>query len=189
MRFFIGDKEEKLVNRLHGGDKTAMQDFYALYADYITSVGARYIDNDDDLKDVLQDCMVKMLTSIGQFDYRGPGSLQAWATRIMVNQSLSFLKRKRAEAIVSLDVELPDEPEVDDPPIDDIPPDVIHQMVRELPTGYRTVFNLYVFEDKSHQEIAQLLGIKRDSSASQLHRAKSMLAKKIEQYNKTNSTR
>ena len=104
MRFFIGDKEEKLVNRLHGGDKTAMQDFYALYADYITSVGARYIDNDDDLKDVLQDCMVKMLTSIGQFEYRGPGSLQAWATRIMVNQSLSFLKRKRAEAIVSLDV-------------------------------------------------------------------------------------
>ena len=185
MRFFIGDKEKIIVKRLHGGDKSAMQDFYILYADYLTSVCARYIDNDDDLKDVLQDCMVKMLTSIGQFDYRGPGSLQAWATRIVVNQSLSFIKRKRTAAIVSLDVDLPDEPGKDDPPIDHIPPEAIHQMVRELPTGYRTVFNLYVFENKSHQEIAQLLGIKRDSSASQLHRAKNMLAKKIEQYNKT----
>ena len=178
MRFFIGDKEKIIVKRLHGGDKSAMQDFYTLYADYLTSVCARYVDNDDDLKDVLQDSMVKMLTSIG--------SLQAWATRIVVNQSLSFIKRKRTAAIVSLDIDLPDEPEKDDPPIDHIPPEVIHQMVRELPTGYRTVFNLYVFENKSHQEIAQLLGIKRDSSASQLHRAKNMLAKKIEQYNKTN---
>ena len=171
---------------MHGGDKSAMQDFYTLYVDYLASVCARYVDNDDDLKDVLQDSMVKMLTGIGQFDYRGPGSLQAWATRIVVNQSLSFIKRKRTAAIVSLDIDLPDEPEKDDPPIDHIPPEVIHQMVRELPTGYRTVFNLYVFENKSHQEIAQLLGIKRDSSASQLHRAKNMLAKKIEQYNKTN---
>ena len=111
MRFFIGDKEKKLVNRLHDGDKTAMQDFYALYADYIASVGARYIDNDDDLKDLMQDCMVKMITSIGQFDYRGPGSLQAWVTRIMVNVSLSFLKQKRTEAFVALDTDLPDEPD------------------------------------------------------------------------------
>ena len=78
MRFFIGDKEKIIVKRLHGGDKSAMQDFYTLYADYLTSVCARYVDNDDDLKDVLQDSMVKMLTGIGQFDYRGPGSLQAW---------------------------------------------------------------------------------------------------------------
>ena len=55
-------------------------------------------------------------------------------------------------------------------------------MVRDLPIGYRTVFNLYVFEDKSHQEIAHLLGIKKDSSCSQLSRAKSLLAKKITAY-------
>ena len=107
----------------------------------------------------------------------------------MVNVSLSFLKQKRTEAFVALDTDLPDEPDNGYPPLDEIPPDVIHQMVRELPTGYRTVFNLYVFENKSHQEIAQLLGIKRDSSASQLHRAKNMLAKKIEQYNKNKATR
>ena len=79
--------------------------------------------------------------------------------------------------------DVPDEKEIDDPPIRDVPAEVIHQMVRELPEGYRMVFNLFVFENKSHQEIAQLLGIKKDSSASQLHRAKNLLARKIEMYN------
>ena len=56
-------------------------------------------------------------------------------------------------------------------------------MLSRLPTGYRTVLNLYIFEGKSHQEIASLLGIKENSSASQLHRAKNLLAKMIKEYN------
>ena len=56
-------------------------------------------------------------------------------------------------------------------------------MIRDLPDGYRTIFNLYVIEEKSHKEIAELLGIKINSSASQLHRVKAMLAEKIKKYN------
>lgn len=63
-------------------------------------------------------------------------------------------------------------------------PQALQEMIGQLPTGYRTVLNLYVFEDKSHQEIAQLLGIKESSSASQLHRAKQMLARQINEYRK-----
>ena len=55
-------------------------------------------------------------------------------------------------------------------------------MIRRLPDGYRTIFNLYTFEDKSHREIAEILGIKENSSASQLHRAKALLAKWIKEY-------
>ena len=55
-------------------------------------------------------------------------------------------------------------------------------MIRQLPEGYRTVLNLYVFEERSHKEIAVLLGIKESSSASQFHRAKNILAKKIKEY-------
>jgi RNA polymerase sigma-70 factor (ECF subfamily) len=76
-----------------------------------------------------------------------------------------------------------EEPEEDDPPISDIPPDEIQKMVSQLPMGYRTIFNLYIFENKSHQEIASLLGIKEQSSASQLSRAKNLLAKMIRDYN------
>ena len=82
-----------------------------------------------------------------------------------------------------LDHDVEEEPETDDPPISDVPPDEIQKMVSQLPTGYRTVFNLYVFENRSHQEIASLLGIKEKSSASQLSRAKNLLAKMIREYN------
>ena len=67
-----------------------------------------------------------------------------------------------------------------------IPQKVLMQFINELPAGYRTVFNLYTFEDKSHKEIAQMLGINEKSSASQLFRAKSVLAKKVKEWLVTN---
>ena len=181
MNVFIGDKEKKLVEQLRHGSRSAMQDFYALYADYLTGICARYVGNGESLKDVLQDCMVNIITHVAEFEYRGAGSLQAWASKIAVNQSLKFLKDQKYSEFVTLEWDVPDNEKYkeddEDPPINDIPPNVIHRFITELPTGYRTVFNLYVFENKSHQEIAAILGIKKDSSASQLHRAKSLLAK------------
>ena len=71
--------------------------------------------------------------------------------------------------------------------IDVIPQKVLMRFINELPTGYRTVFNLYVFEEKSHKEIAQLLGINEKSSAPQLVRAKAALATKIREWMKNNA--
>jgi RNA polymerase sigma-70 factor (ECF subfamily) len=99
-----------------------------------------------------------------------------------VNQSLRFLQEQKKHGEEPLDWDVADVPEEDDPPVRDVPPEVLHQMIRELPTGYRTVFNLYVFEDKTHQEIGQILGIGKDTSASQFSRAKNLLAKKINAY-------
>lgn len=82
--------------------------------------------------------------------------------------------------------ELPDVPDEDgegeDISVENVPPEVIHSMIRELPEGYRTVFNLFVIEGRSHREIAELLGIGESSSASQFHRAKKILAAKIRGY-------
>jgi RNA polymerase sigma-70 factor (ECF subfamily) len=78
--------------------------------------------------------------------------------------------------------DIPDPADDWDADFDDIPTPVILEMIRTLPPGYRTVFNLYVFEQKSHKEIASLLHIAESSSASQLHRAKGILMKEIELY-------
>ena len=78
--------------------------------------------------------------------------------------------------------ELPDVPEEEVREMQQVPPAVLQDFIRELPDGYRTVFNLFVFEQKSHREIAALLGIREDSSASQYFRARAHLAKKINQY-------
>lgn len=184
MNFFAKNKEENLSRRLRNGDSHAMREFYALYGTYLTAVCLRYVPDEEDMRDIIQDSMIQIITHISAFTYRGEGSLRAWATKIVVSQSLRFLREKKQHERLVHDVELPDVQEEEDPPINGIPPDVIHRLVTELPTGYRTVFNLYVFEGMSHQEIAQLLGIKPDTSASQLCRAKNLLAKKIKQYQK-----
>ena len=190
------DDEQRLVERLRSGDNAAMREFYARYADNLASVCARYIADEEDLKDLFQDALVSIFTHVGDFRYRGQGSLQAWATKIVVNTSLKFLKTQRHELHL-LDEEWPatadslstpdaalltQDDESDEPPINDVPPDVIHQMVSRLPVGYRTVFNLYVFEGHSHSEIAQLLGISKSTSTSQLHRAKRLMAQMITDY-------
>lgn len=159
-----------------------MRRFYDLFAEYITGICSRYIDDSDDVKDVFQECMIKIVRNIGRFEYRGNGSLRSWVTRIAVNESLTFLKSRKQAELTALDFDIRDETETDDPDIADVPPEVIHSMIRQLPAGYRTVFNLYVIEGKSHKEIADMLNIKEASSASQFHRAKNTLAKEIERY-------
>ena len=190
-------QEQRLVKRLQDGDKVAAREFYALYADILAGVCSRYIADEEDLKDVFQNALVHIFSHMADFRYRGEGSLQAWATKVVVNESLKFLREKKRHELLYVDAEVSDgvhcastlsQPE-DAPPISDIPPDAIRQMLSRLPTGYRTVLNLYVFEGKSHQEIARLLGIRKDSSASQLHRAKSLLAKMIRKYNEDNPPR
>lgn len=186
---FIGNVEQRLVKRLQEGDKTAAREFYSLYADRLAGVCSRYITDEEDLKDVFQNALVHIFSHIADFEYRGVGSLQAWTTRVMVNESLRFLRTKKQHEIVQLDNVAVDEIDDDDPSISDIPPDTIRQMLSSLPTGYRTVLNLFFFEDMSHQEIAQLLGIKKDTSASQLHKAKKLLLKMIKKYNEDNPPR
>lgn len=182
-------EEQRLVKRLQEGDKTAAREFYSLYADRLAGVCSRYITDEEDLEDVFQNALVHIFSHIADFEYRGVGSLQAWTTRVMVNESLRFLRTKKQHEIVHLDNVAVDEIDDDDPSISDIPPDTIRQMLSSLPTGYRTVLNLFFFEDMSHQEIAHLLGIKKDTSASQLHKAKKLLLKMIKKYNEDNPPR
>ena len=109
-----------------------------------------------------------------------------------MNQALNFIKAKRRQNDTFADKDIGNIAYADDdnePDIGEIPAEKIHEMIRDLPDGYRMVFNLYAIEGKSHKEIADMLGIKPDSSASQFHRAKNMLAREIEKYKKENKNK
>ena len=160
-----------------------MRQFYERYADYLTAVCSRYIPEKADAKDVLQESFVKMFGALDSFEYRGEGSLKAWSSRIVVNTALKSLRKSGRLRYMEA---LPDLPEESEPEVDRVPVPVLQQFIQALPDGYRTVFNLFVFEKKSHREIAALLGIKEDSSASQFFRARALLARKIKQYLKEN---
>lgn len=175
--------EEEIIRLVRDGDAPAMKQLYSCYIGFLTGLCSRYVNDDDDVCDILQESFIKIFTSINQFSYRGEGSVKAWMSRIVVNESIRFIKKNERfdkqpiDEVLSTDII-----EEDVPAIDDIPLDEIQRMIKNLPVGYRTVFNLYVFEEKSHKEIALILGIKESSSASQLHRAKDMLAKWITEY-------
>ncbi len=177
------NRERELIRQIVHGNRIAMKRFYDDYSGYLTAVCARYISNEEDVKDVLQESFLKIFNAIHTFVYKGEGSLRAWSTRIVVNESLRHLKAKEKMQFTTLAEDyLPHPAEDQEPDIDDIPTPVILEMIRALPPGYRTVFNLYVFEEKSHKEIASILHIAESSSASQLHRAKGILVKEIELY-------
>lgn len=91
--------EQQTALLVSQGNPAAMKELYCATAEYLTAVCARYISDDEDVKDILQDSYVKIFTSAGKFEYRGEGSLRAWMTRIVVNESLKFLKRtEKAES-------------------------------------------------------------------------------------------
>ena len=173
--------EEALVGQLRSGDDNALRLMYSRYIRYLTAVCSRYISGDEDVRDVLQNTFLKIFSSLDKFEFRGEGSLKAWISRILLNEIITFEKQNQKLDFVELNTETMDTPD-EDPDSFDMPPEVIHKMIRELPDGDRTILNLYVIEEKSHREIAQLLGIKETSSASQLYRAKAMLAEKIRNY-------
>ena len=171
--------ERELVRLVSDGDYRGQRELYDRYAGFLTAVAARYLGDQDAVKDVLQDAFIRIFERFDSFRYRGEGSLRAWMSRIVANGALQVLRK--GNRLLPAE-ELPDMPQDDDPEIDDVPMDVLQGMISRLPDGYRTVFNLFVFEQMKHKDIAALLGIKENSSASQFLRAKALLAKEIKEY-------
>lgn len=181
------DRDFNILHLVRRGDSSSMEELYRRHIGYLTAACSRYVNDADALREVLQASFEKIFSSIGRFSYRGPGSLRAWMTRIAVNEALKYL-RDRAKADRTLIYDVPDIAEEDEPDVHDLPMSVLQEMIRSLPDGYRTVFNLAVFEEMSHKEIAAVLGISESTSASQFHRARNMLARRIREYRAAQET-
>ena len=176
------EKERALIEALRSGKPAAKRSFYDQFHRYLAAVCARYVRNDEDIKDLLQEVFIRIFTRFDTFENRGAGSLKAWCRRIAVNEALQYLRAAKRLPTTSLENtgELPDIDET--PDISEIPQQDLLEMIRRLPDRYRTVFNLYIFEEMSHKEISTLLDIAESSSASNLHRAKALLTKWIHEY-------
>lgn len=171
--------DEQLVARIRQNDQQAMSLLYQRYVGILTSVCYRYVVQESDVKDVLQNSFVKIFTSLDAFEFRGEDSLRIWMTRIVVNESLNFLQSRKKILFVDDERKLRDLPDEEEVSLDRISDDELHRLIRGLPDGYRTVLNLFVFEGLSHRRIAELLSIKESTSASQFYYAKQLLAKRI----------
>lgn len=175
--------DKEFLKALQKDCRKAGRRLYDCYSGYVMAICLRYLSDSDVASDALQDTFVKILTRIDGFEYRGEGSLKAWIGKIAANEALIHLKR---QPLIFTD-HLPDvSEEPEEPDVGKVPLDVLYRMIGDLPAGYRAVFNLYVFEQQSHHEIARKLNISEGTSASQLLRAKRQLARKIKEYIKNN---
>ena len=173
------ETEKQLLDDVKDGSQAAMHRLYERYVGYAMAVALRYVPLRDDAEDVVQESFVKLFSKIASFDFRGEGSLKAWLLRIVVNEAISMTRKQSRLTFVD---EVPEEVPDEDPEVERVPPAELTRMIGELPEGYRLVLNMFVFEQRSHKEIAEQLGIKESSSASQYLRAKKLLAKKINDY-------
>lgn len=167
-----------LIQRFRDGETGASKDLYARFSGKVCAICRRYLSDEEDVKDAMQETFIRVFRHIDRFEYRQEGGLWAWIARIAGNECMSMLRREAMMPTSPLeeDVEVSEE-DLDE--LQQIPPEDVLAMVRKLPEGYRNVLNLYVFEEKSHKEIAAMLGISPMTSASQYCRAKRLLLKMI----------
>ena len=182
------DIERTVVERARNGDRSAQRQLYDCYSRYLAATCARLLPDPVDQSDVLQESFMKIFTSLDKFEFRGDGSLKAWMRQISVNEALKLIRKRRKSVFVRLDEDVPDDRDdggsAQEMDVGNVPGTALQEMIKDLPEGYRMVLNLYAFEEKSHKEIGKLLGISESTSASQLHRARGILARKIKEYKK-----
>lgn len=167
-----------LVDGCLHGERRAQQRVYELFYGKMMAVSMRYTKNVDQAKDILQDAFIKVFGSMDQFNRAG--SLEGWIRRIVVNTAIDHFRRSKTTFLLLGedlrmedfgDQEAEDGPQEEDGFKDLKPADIINAM-QKLTPAYRTVFNLYVFEELTHKEIAEMLGINVGTSKSNLAKAK-----------------
>jgi len=178
MRLKIGKSYtlEDLIRGCRKGDPKAQRELYNRLSRRMLGICVRYVSSRQEAEDVMITGFMKVFDRIGQF--KGEGSFEGWIMKIMVNESLSYL-RKNKTMWAEVDIEnaaVKQDTLWAESHLNSV--DLL-RLVEDLPTGYRTVFNLYAIEGFSHKEIGDMLGINESTSKSQLSRARTLLQTKI----------
>ena len=169
--------DEDFIGRCLDNDPKAQGELYKHYAPRMFGICLRYAKNQMEAEDVLQEGFIKVFRYLK--DYRNEGSLEGWIRRTMVNTAINFYKKKvKYQKDVSLDLTEPINHD-EESAIDALSAKELLDVIRELPDGYRMVFNLNVIEGYTHKEIGEMLNISENTSKSQLSRARGVLQEKL----------
>ena len=173
--------ESELISGCIEGKRTHQEFLYRKYSPVMFAICLRYSGDYHFAEDLLQEGFLKVFQNISQ--YRNAGSFEGWMKRVFINHSIEVL-RKRVVLNETKDIEPLSWQFSHDPIMPQLHAADLIKMIQSLPTGYRTIFNLYVVEGYAHNEIGDMLGISEGTSKSQLSRARVHLQKMIEQSEK-----
>jgi len=165
-----------LIKSCLANDRRAQEQLYRWLSPRLFAVCLRYAADREAAEDVLQEGFIKLFQKLSSF--RGEGSFEGWARRIMVNTAIEQFRK--IKPVLSLEADHPpNEPSLKETGVSQLEAKELSALIQELPVGYRTVFNLYAVEGYNHAEIAALLGISEGTSKSQYARAKRWLQDRI----------
>ncbi len=170
--------EQRIIEGCKKGDSISQQLIFDSHADSMLLLCMRYVRSLPDAEEMMLNGFYKFYKSIATFDYKGDGSVRAWIKKIMVNECLMQLRKKNKLQIA--DEKSEEEISINETAISKLSAEDIFKLVMTLPTGYRTVFNLFAIEGYEHKEIAKMLGITEGTSKSQLNKARGLLQKAIQ---------
>jgi RNA polymerase sigma-70 factor (ECF subfamily) len=176
--------DETILQGCIEGKRNAQYQLYRKFSSIMLGVCLRYSQNREEAEDILQESFLKVFQNIASF--RKEGSLEGWIKRIMINHALNRFRKNRKQPFYE-DIGEINETEIidtnEEPAINEsFPTEILLSMIQSLPQGYRVVFNMYVFEDFSHKEIAETLNISENTSKTQLMKARRLLRKKLEEF-------
>lgn len=168
--------DAELVGLCLKGKREAQKQLYDRYASKMLGVCYRYANSREEAEDFLQEGFILVFRKLDQ--WKGEGELGAWIRRIMVNTSLNSIKSKHrlSEKLNIIPIDSVAYHSASEEPLSG---NELMELIHQLPIGYRTVFNLYAIEGYSHEEIADMLGIKAGTSRSQFTRARELLMKRL----------
>lgn len=169
--------EQKLIRLCKKGDRIAQKAIYDRLAPKMFPVCIRYVGDRTVAEDLLQDGFVTLFSKLDSF--KGDGSFEGWARKIFVNTALMYLRKKDALKMSDELDSARNMTSVYSSQVQDIGYKELMKLITSLPTGFRTVFNLYVLEGYTHKEIAEMLDITEVTSRTQLSRARTWLQNKI----------
>lgn len=170
--------EEKLIEKCIEKDRHAQESLYKKFYKELYLIAMRYLSDHHDAEDAIILTYHKVFKGLKKFKFNGQGSLGKWIRTILIHESIRLLQKRKQlkfdDSILQIELENESANGLQQMQAEDI-----LQMIERLPTGYRTVFNLYVIEGHSHKEIASLLKISENTSKTQLKKARVKLMSQI----------
>ncbi len=166
----------ELINQCRLGSRKAQHELFRLYARPMYHVAWRIVGDSMESEEVVQEAFIKVFSRLDQFE--GKATLGAWIKRIVINQALNAIRKKKVYTQDVDEVEIAAE-ENEEVVAQPITVDEINQAIQNLPTGSRVIVGLHLLEDYKHTEIAQMLDISESTSRSQYMRGRKMLAEEL----------
>lgn len=167
--------ESQLIAKATAGNREAQHLLYERFSGKMLSVCRMYIKDLQHAEEAMLNGFFKVFTHLN--DFKNAGSFEGWIRKIMVRESISFLRGKKDLEFREEAIE--DHRESFNTVQADIDADHIQQLIDALPEGYKVVFVMYAIEGYKHQEIAEILKITSGTSKSQLFKARKMLQEKL----------